>query len=40
MNMTIRLPLALLAACLVLLPAAAQEPKMSVREFVTLARSG
>ena len=37
MTTRIRSPLALLAACLLLLPAAAQEPKSSVREFVTLA---
>ena len=36
MTMTSRSPLALLAACLLLIPAAAQEPKTSVREFVTL----
>ena len=34
--MKISSPLALLAACLLLMPAAAQEPKTSVREIVTL----
>jgi hypothetical protein len=36
-TMTIKFPLTLLAACLLLIPAAAQEPKTSVREIVTLA---
>jgi len=36
-TMKIKSPLTLLAACLLLIPAAAQEPKVSVREVVTLA---